>query len=224
MDQKDTEKFKNRPEYSFDDLCGLTELLRSPDGCPWDRAQDHKSIRKNLLEEAYEVCETIDNDDAAHMCEELGDLLLQVVFHAQLEKERARFTIDDVTSGICRKLVYRHPHIFGDAAAAEGKNADDALDMWEQLKRREKGYADAYDAMRGVSCALPSLMRAQKLISKARKYGFEIKLSDRFFACSDAELSEILLEVCAAAAERGLDTEELLAEKCDDLVKNAEKC
>ena len=106
--------FEQKDKYSVADLLRIMEILRAPDGCMWDRAQDHHSIRQNFIEETYEVCEAIDDEDTEHLKEELGDVLLQVVFHAQMEKEKGVFDMDDVADGICKKLIFRHPHIFGD--------------------------------------------------------------------------------------------------------------
>ena len=111
--------FEIKESYKFDDLLRIMEILRAPDGCMWDREQDHHSIRRNFIEETYEVCEAIDDEDTEHMKEELGDVLLQVVFHTQMEKEKGTFDIDDVADGICKKLIFRHPHIFGNVEVGE---------------------------------------------------------------------------------------------------------
>ena len=146
--------------YSCEDLVQIVEMLRSPEGCPWDRAQDHHSIRNNFLEETYEAVEAIDRSDPVLLQEELGDVLLQIVLHAQMEAETGRFDFNDVCGGICRKMIDRHPHVFGSESASDlGK----ALETWEQQKRREKGLYTLEDLLRQVSAALPALMRAQKL-------------------------------------------------------------
>ena len=130
------QEFVNKEKYTFEDLVKIMELLRAPDGCPWDREQDHKSIRKNFIEETYEVCEAIDTEDRELLCEELGDVLLQVVFHARISEEYGEFTIDEVIKGVCEKLVHRHPHIFSDIVA---DTSDEVLKNWEAIKKEEKG-------------------------------------------------------------------------------------
>ena len=127
--------FQCMDHYSMEDLLRIMELLRAPEGCPWDREQTHQSIRRNMLEEAYEVAEAIDNRDTANLKEELGDVLLQVVFHSRMAQEEGLFTFDDVVDGICKKLVFGHPHVFG---TVEAGDADGALTAWEKQKREEK--------------------------------------------------------------------------------------
>lgn len=152
--------------YTMDDLLKIMELLRSPQGCPWDREQTHKSIRNNLLEEAYEAAEAIDTEDAQLLQEELGDVLLQVVFHSRLEEEKGGFRFSDVVDGIAKKLVLRHPHVFGNCTV---KNSEEVLKNWEAIKKQEKGRNTDTQVLRGVSKALPALMRAQKISKKAAK-------------------------------------------------------
>ena len=118
------QKYVGKEKYNFDDLCGIIQVLRGEGGCPWDIEQTHKSIRRDLIEECYEVVEAIDTENPVLLCEELGDLLLQVVFHSDIGREEDGFTIEDVTDGVCKKLVLRHPHVFGDVKA---ENADDAV-------------------------------------------------------------------------------------------------
>ena len=128
-------EFKIKDNYKFEDLRAIMEMLRGEGGCPWDREQTHKSIRKDLIEETYEVIEAIDNDDAHLLCEELGDLLLQVVFHARISEEAGEFNADDVADGICKKLILRHPHVFGDVQVS---SSGEVLDNWEKIKKEEK--------------------------------------------------------------------------------------
>ena len=128
--------WRSKDRYGYEDMVRLIHLLRSPDGCPWDQAQTHASIRRNFLEETYEVLEAIDEDDPAHLCEELGDVLTQVVFHGDMEQDAGRFTLEDVYDGVCKKMIRRHPHIFGRAQAS---GAEDVLVSWDAIKREEKG-------------------------------------------------------------------------------------
>ena len=162
--------FEIKDCYKFDDLLRIMEILRAPDGCMWDREQDHHSIRRNFIEETYEVCEAIDDEDTEHMKEELGDVLLQVVFHTQMEKEKGTFDIDDVADGICKKLIFRHPHIFGNVEVA---SSEEVLRNWDDLKRKEKHQETDTQALESVAKSLPSLIRAEKLQKKAAKVGFD---------------------------------------------------
>ena len=132
---KEEKALQIKENYTFDDLLTIMSILRAPGGCPWDIEQTHQSIRKNLIEEAYEVCEGIDSNDDAILCEELGDLLLQVVFHAQIAQDDNRFTINEVADGVCKKLIRRHPHIFADVKA---DTSDQVLENWDQIKKAEK--------------------------------------------------------------------------------------
>ena len=162
--------FVRKPQYGYEDLLEIIRLLRSEDGCPWDKAQTHQSIRRGLLEEAYEAAEAIDNDDPALLKEELGDVLMQVVFHADIESDAGRFTIDDVCDGVVKKLLFRHPHVFG----SECEDSPESVPVsWDKLKRQEKGQKTVADSMDSVARSLPGLWRAEKLQSKAASAGFE---------------------------------------------------
>ena len=163
-------EFQRKDFYSYEDFLEIMRLLRAPGGCPWDREQTHSSIRRNFLEESYEVLDAIDHDDASGMCEELGDVLMQVAFHAQIEAERGRFTMANVVDGVARKLVYRHPHVFGDVQA---DTSQQVLANWDVLKRREKGQRSTADAVEAVPHTLPALWRAEKIQSKTAKAGFD---------------------------------------------------
>lgn len=162
--------FQCKARYNWEDLLEITRLLRAPGGCPWDREQTHDSIRRNFLEETYEVLDALDRDDPHAMCEELGDILMQVVLHAQIEAEQGRFTMEDVVDGVSQKLVYRHPHVFG---AARADTTEEVLTNWEALKRTEKGQRSTADAIEAVPHTLPALWRAEKIASKTAKAGFD---------------------------------------------------
>lgn len=162
--------FTRKPRYGYEDLLEIIRLLRSPEGCPWDRVQTHQSIRRGMLEEAYEAAEAIDTDNAALLKEELGDVLMQVVFHAGIEADAGRFDMDDVCDGVVKKLLYRHPHVFGDGQA---ETADTVPASWEQLKRQEKGQKTTADALDAVARSLPGLWRAEKIQKKAAEAGFD---------------------------------------------------
>lgn len=159
----------------FSKLIDLMATLRAPDGCPWDRKQTHESLKPYLLEEAYEVLETIDHRDTAKLKEELGDVLLQVIFHSQIASESGTFTIDDVVDHLAAKLVRRHPHVFGDPdAATKPANGEQVLSQWEEIKRAERQAAGgAQSALDGVPKALPALLRAYQVQARASRVGFD---------------------------------------------------
>ena len=184
--------FTIKDHYKVDDLLRIMELLRGEGGCVWDREQDHHSIRNNFIEETYEAVEAIDREDPALLQEELGDVLLQVVFHARMEEEAGRFTFSDVCDGICKKLIYRHPHVFGDVSV---ENSSQVLENWDKLKTVEKHQETAVSTLEAVSKALPALVRAAKVQKRAGKVGFEYPaLSDALgdLRSEIAELEEAL--------------------------------
>lgn len=154
----------------FNDLIEIIDRLRGEDGCPWDMEQTHDSIKNELLEEAYEVVDSINNDDIDGMIEELGDVLLHVVFHASIGKDDGYFNISDVIQAICNKMIYRHPHVFGKDKVL---NSGEVLDNWEEIKKEEKNFETITDEMKAIANALPSLVRAHKVQKKAAKVGFD---------------------------------------------------
>jgi tetrapyrrole methylase family protein/MazG family protein len=150
--------------YNFSDLCDIVTILRGPGGCPWDIEQDHHSIRKGMIEECYEVVEAIDRDDPVLLREELGDVLLQIVFHADIEKDAGCFNIDDVANDECVKMIHRHPHVFGQVKA---DTSEQVLANWEVIKTQEKQRVSLADQLEAIPNILPALMRAQKVGKKA---------------------------------------------------------
>ena len=154
--------------YTVQDLIDIVRILRGPGGCPWDQVQTHESIRRDLLEEAYELVEAIDRCDPANLKEELGDVLLQVAFHTVLEDEQGGMTLDEVADGVCKKLIYRHPHVFGRVTVS---GTEEVLSNWEKLKQVEKDQKSATDTLEAVARALPALWRAEKVQKKAQKAG-----------------------------------------------------
>ncbi len=162
--------FERKERYNINDLVEIMRLLRAPGGCPWDAEQTHESIKKNLIEETYEVIEAINKKDNDLLCEELGDLLMQVVFHACMETEKGVFDFDDVCNGVCQKLVERHPHVFGETKIS---GVDDVLTNWDDIKRKSKGQKTTTQSMLSVPRELPALMRATKLQKKAADVGFD---------------------------------------------------
>lgn len=159
-------EFKNR--YDIEDLKRILELLRSPEGCPWDKVQTHESIRTDLIEETYEVCEGIDKNSPEMLREELGDLLLQIVFHSQIERENGNFDFDDVCNDICQKLVFRHPHVFGEVKADD---TDTVLKNWDALKRESKHQDSFTETLESVPKTFPALLRGEKLCKRAARAG-----------------------------------------------------
>ena len=173
----------------FDAFVETIAALRAPDGCPWDREQTHRSIASNMLEEAYEAVDAIEAGDVAHLREELGDVLLQVVLQSQIAADEGEFTIDDVCRDIDAKMVRRHPHVFGDAAA---QDANEVLDLWDQVKMQESaGQPVRKGLLDGVPRSFPALMQAQKISRKAAAAGFEWESVDDVWAKVAEEVSEL---------------------------------
>ena len=189
--------FEKKERYTTDDLLAIMKALRSPEGCPWDREQTHRSIRTSLIEEAHETIEAIDNGDDAGLCEELGDVLLQVVFHAEMAAEDGRFSYDDVVDGICK--VVRHPHVFGEVKA---DNAADVLKTWDAIKRRQKGDAAQSTLLRHLPRTLPALMRAAKVQDRARRVGFDWPSVDGALTALDSERDELREAMASGDATR----------------------
>lgn len=180
--------FPKKENYSIDDLRSIMAILRSEDGCPWDREQTHKSIRSNMIEEAYEVADAIDRENSTDLCEELGDVLLQVVFHCEIEKSENTFDFEDVTTGVCRKLIERHPHVFGEVNA---DTSEKVLENWEQIKNKSKQNDTATKTLESVPKAFPALFRAQKVQKRAAKAGFDWDEADGAIEKLHEELKEL---------------------------------
>lgn len=198
--------FEFKDKYNINDLISLVALLRAPGGCPWDREQTHTSIKKNLIEEAYEVIEAINKNSIDGLREELGDILLQVAMHCEMESEKGSFNFDDVCDELCKKLIIRHPHVFGDAAA---NNTKEALLNWDEVKRKTKGIKSTSSAMDTVPIELPALMRAQKVQAKASKAGFDWDSHEGAFSKLYEEINELKI---AVEHNNQLETEEELGD------------
>lgn len=194
--------FQYKDSYDVNDLVEIVRILRSPGGCPWDAEQTHESIRRDFLEETYEVAEAIDEGSTEHLKEELGDVLLQVALHTRMEEEQGNFNLNNVADGVCKKLIYRHPHVFGDVSVS---GTGEVLTNWDALKRKEKHQATHTDALNSVARSLPALWRAEKVQKKAKKAGFD--WPDVSGALD--KLSEELTEFKAAVAENTNVEEEL---------------
>ena len=198
------EPLLEKKRFGLDDFLAIMRRLRAPGGCPWDSAQTHASIRINAIEEAYELVDAIDADDPDKMCEEAGDVLMQAAFHTLMEEERGHFTMTDVLTGLCRKLIDRHTHVFGQDAAA---GADGALTVWEKNKMTEKHQATYSDAVNDVPAVFPALLRAQQIAKRTDKGGGKAGT----FAEEAALLTE-QISALGAAAERGEDVAAPLGE------------
>lgn len=182
------DNFQFKENYDVNDLVDIVEVLRSPDGCPWDREQDHKSIRRDFLEETYEVIEAINKDDRDLLLEELGDVLLQVVFHTQIEREKGTFQLNDVADGICKKMIERHPHVFGDVNAT---TSEQVLENWDVIKKRTKSQKTQTESMLSIPREFPALMRADKVQKKAAKVGFDWDSVEGAFEKVHEEIDEL---------------------------------
>lgn len=228
--------FQCKNRYSWEDFLEIMRLLRSPGGCPWDIEQTHQSIRRDFLEETYEALDALDRDDVPAMCEELGDVLMQVAFHSVIEEERGNFTPADVVNGIAQKMVYRHPHVFGGDLQAD--DTEQVLVNWEALKRKEKDQRSTADAIEAVPHTLPALWRAEKVQKKTAKVGFDWnepmgaleKLEEEVRELREAleagkavdaphgireELGDTLFMAAKIAQMSGVDPEDALHRACD---------
>ena len=172
----------------FEKLVAIMRKLRAPGGCPWDAEQTHESLKRYLLEETYEVMEAIDAQSPEHLREELGDLLLQPVFHAAIAEENGLFTINDIIRTLCEKLVRRHPHVFGDM---EIKDSNEQIENWERIKKSEKGNSIRKSALSGIPPALPALLKAQKITEKAAHTGFDWENAGQIIDKIKEELQEL---------------------------------
>lgn len=227
--------FEIKDKYDINDLIRLVTALRAPDGCPWDRKQTHESIKKNFIEETYEVIEAINKNDCEGLKEELGDVLLQVALHCEMEREKGVFDFNDVANDICRKLVVRHPHVFGDKTAA---NSKEALDRWDEIKLKTKGMKKQSESMLKVPREFPALMRAQKIQQKAAKAGFDwrdkegaldklaeeinelkIALSSGVKADIEDEFGDVLFSCVNVARFIDVDSEEALTGATDKFME-----
>lgn len=200
--------FTQKDFYNIQDLIEIVALLRQPDGCPWDREQTHASIRMDFIEEVYEVIEAIDKEDTALLREELGDVLLQVVFHTQIEREAGHFNLDDVCDEVCKKMIIRHPHVFGSVTVS---GTGEVLKNWEAIKQQTKGQTTYTETLESVAVSLPALLRAQKVGKRAAKSGMD-------FADTDAALKNIYDEVAELEAAAAAKDPEQMADELGDVL------
>ncbi len=221
--------------FSFDELVEIIKILRSPEGCPWDREQTHKSIRNEFVEETYEAVDAIDRDDSTDLCEELGDVLLQILLHSQISSEENEFSINDVINGISRKMILRHPHVFGDVVA---ETTDKVLENWDNIKRDEKHQSSFTDTLKSVPMSYPALMRATKVQKRAAKAGVDFPDADTLLSdtknCietimkspdgdSSEKIGELLFTVSALTRALKIDAEEALNKYTDKFITDFEE-
>lgn len=221
-------------DAGFDEFVRMIALLRSPEGCPWDRAQDHMSLRRNMIEEAYEAVAAIESGDDGELAEELGDVLLQVVLHSQIATDEGRFGVNDVIGGITQKIRRRHPHVFGDGEAG---TPEEVIDRWDAIKRDEREGAGVLDS---IPSALPALQWAQKISRRAVGVGFEWEsleavwekvheeieeLKETEPGSSEAadEIGDLLFTVVNLARKQGIDAEEALRGTCRKFIVRFEQ-
>lgn len=227
--------FELKDKYNIDDLISIITALRAPDGCPWDRAQTHFSLKKNFIEETYEAIEAINKESVSGLCEELGDVLLQIALHTEIEREKGNFDFNDVCNELCQKLIIRHPHVFGDVKAEDEKQA---LSSWDKAKAESKGVKKTSETLDCVPLELPALMRAQKIQSRASKAGFdwdsihgafskvfeeinELKtaIDQGSHANIEAEFGDLLFSCVNVSRFIDVDSEEALTVSSDKFIK-----
>ena len=228
-------EWEYKEKYGLEDFIRLIDVLRGPGGCPWDIKQTHESLKHNVVEEAWEVVDAINEGSEAHLREELGDLLMQVIFHASISKEHGGFTLDDISDEAVKKLVHRHPHVFGSVKA---DTPDEVLTNWDAIKRADRGQQSATSAMDGIPRGLPGLMRSEKIQSKAAKYGFDWpdvsgamdKLREETAELQEGidagdienikeEIGDALFSVVNVARFYKLDTEECMHAACEKFIR-----
>lgn len=231
--------FVFKDKYNINDLVEIVSILRSENGCPWDKVQTHESIRKDFIEEVYEVIEAIDLKDTDLLKEELGDVLLNTVFHAQIETENKNFTFDDVCNDICQKMIVRHPHVFGEVSA---DTPEKVLNNWDKIKMNTKGQTTYTETLESVAKSLPALMRAEKVGKRASKANFDFPNVDETFKSVQSELEELkqaidsndqaniyeefgdLLFACTNLARKlGIDSERALYDATDKFTSRFSK-
>ena len=216
MYEQEKEMLKSKERFTIDDLRQIVTILRSPGGCPWDGEQTHKSIIPGMIEEAYEVVEAIEEESGEMLREELGDVLLQIVFHADIERESGTFDFDDAVTDICRKMIIRHPHVFADVKA---DTSDVVLDNWDKIKAQTKHQKDLGERLDSIAKPLPALIRTQKVIHKTAKER-EVpvpEVSDRLTA-EELRLGNAFADVIRECEAKGLEAETVLRRYCDALI------
>lgn len=222
--------------YTYEDLLDIVKTLRGEGGCPWDMEQTHQSIKHDIIEEGYELIEELDGENWEKVADESGDLLLQIVFHAQIGREKGEYNMDDVINAVCRKLVHRHPHVFGDTKV---KDSDEVLANWAQIKRDDRGQKTVAQDMAEVSKYLPALMRTEKIQNKAEKGGYvfsepvfaadsianmmNVMLSGNDAAVAEKYIGKMLFEIVSVAQKMGVDAETALSKHTEAFIQEFSK-
>ncbi len=223
-------------KYTFEDLKDIVKKLRGENGCPWDKEQTHQSIKHNIIEEGYELIEMLDSENWEKVADESGDLLLQIVFHAQIGEENGEYGLDDVCDAVCRKLIHRHPHVFGELKL---ENSEQVLDEWNKIKRDDRGQKTVAQEMAGVSKALPALMRAEKIQGKAEKGGYVFSdpittsesvssMMNVMVGVTEQKIAEMyvgkmLFEAVSIAKKMGVDAETALNRRIEAFIQEYTK-
>lgn len=226
--------------YDFSSLTDIMETLRGANGCPWDKKQTPESMKKYIIEEAYETVQAINDNDSSELCEELGDLLFQVVFQAQIAKEKGLFDINDVIGGICSKMISRHPHVFEKSNNTEENNSELFLNKWEDNKKKEKGYETQTEVLKAIPEALPALIRAEKVLFKAENAGLDMadidesyvkagRLSEEISGLEDAgiletdeKIGDIILKMTNISRKMQINTEFSLTKSIEKFINKFE--
>ena len=224
----------NKSKYDFNDLVEVISVLRSPNGCPWDKVQTHESLKSNLIEEAYEFLSEVDKNNIEGMTEELGDVLLQVVMHAQIASDEEKFNINDVIDGITKKMIFRHPHVFGEDTAVD---SDNALDLFNKQKDKEKHFEKQVDVLKNIPESYPALIKAEKTASKLNKIQpnffkksveenvdvLKAKVLELDNNITEEKIGDILWQIVTLAKVADVDAEIALTNKNKKIVNNFEK-
>lgn len=213
MFEKEINELKNQEKFDIEDLRTIIRILRSENGCPWDREQTHESIIPGFIEETYEVVEAIEKKNADMLREELGDVLLQIVFHCQIEEEQGGISFNDAVTDVCRKMIVRHPHVFGDVTA---DTSEEVLKNWDKIKAETKHQKSLGERLASIAKPMPALMRTQKIIHKTRKEG--INLEEKHLDGAEAEAGKALFDAVAKCEALGLDAETVLRHYCDMVI------
>lgn len=214
MYEKEKELLKNKERFTTEDLLLIIKILRAKDGCPWDAEQTHESIIPGLIEETYETVEAIEMGSPEMLCEELGDVLLQIAFHSDISSDAGEFDYTDVVSGVCRKMIVRHPHVFGDVHV---ENSKEVLKNWDKIKAETKFQSGLHEKLSSVAKPLPALMRAQKLIHKAAKEN--VRPSENLLSGAEGEAANALLSAIYKCEELDVNAETVLRHLSDAFIE-----
>ena len=225
-----------KEKYTFEELVEIVEKLRSENGCPWDIEQTHQSIKHSIIEEGYELIEELDNCNWEKAADESGDLLLQVVFHARIGQENGEYNIDDVINAVCKKLIHRHPHVFGDVSV---QNSEEVLRNWNRIKREERSQKTVAQDMAEVSKYLPALMRAEKIQGKAQRDGYvfsepvlvaenisqliSIMLSNTDTEVAEKYIGKMLFDIVSLSEKMGVNAETALTKHIESFIQEYSK-